>query len=193
MKKIELIALVAGAASGISSYYVTYYIAEYSSIELAFQFTGIIFGIFCIPFFWYYLRSVWRVLLWIVVSGLSFAGGSWSTVESLNVSSNTMLGFSAMHAVGGAVGVVILLTGFHFLVGVLSIRNIVVIFLNGIALPGLVVSIIGLENGLAMGPTFYDPYIIILMALWQASMLYWFVHLLRLGKDNLETSSQEPQ
>ncbi|MFT5037428.1 MAG: hypothetical protein ACI9VM_001010 [Candidatus Azotimanducaceae bacterium] len=189
MKKIEVQALVVGAISGVPAYYV--YDADLV------QFPGLVFGIFCIPFFWYYVRTMWRVFLWVGVSGLSFIVAVLTAAKVSLWILTVLLSESVWvpvvgYAAGGFVGAIILLLGFRFLVGVFPRKYEFIILLNGTALPALLGIIFGSSGGF-LSEYVTDPLTLVLMVLWQASMLYWFVYLLQLGKDDLKTLSQEPQ
>ncbi|MFT5037427.1 MAG: hypothetical protein ACI9VM_001009 [Candidatus Azotimanducaceae bacterium] len=190
MKKIEAWALFVGAISGVLAYFL--------GTSGPSPFSGVVFGIFCIPFFWYYFRSVWKVCWWVYVSGFSFVLAAWSSIFvfalfSVSDDYRDAHPFESMIdpvglamaglAVGGAVGATILLIGFRFLSGTVATQYILIIIFSGMALPILLVLISELGSDV-IGPALTDEFLrFILMVLWQASMLYWFVRLLRIHSE----------
>jgi hypothetical protein len=141
---------------------------------------GIIFGIFVAPFLWLYSRSIWRVLVFVVGSSISFVAAFWAGFFSELILFRDIwtLGLVGGYTVGGIVGVLVLIAVYRMLFGKMSAQWILAIIAFGAIVPMLSVLFFGVYYGEA-GETLKAIGQLVVMSLWQGFMLFAFAHLLR--------------
>ncbi len=181
--KIDILALVAGLVSGPIAYY---------SIESGFFdlpgfgsliFPGLVFGLFCIPFILRYLNSYSKVLLWVVVSIISYFAAYWIGFFSGIIGSGDLLRNVISYTVGGFVGSFILVIGYYFITKHKSTQYFIKIILVGAILPGILLLFFGVNLSEIIGAFPKDPYQIVMMTLWQGFMMITFIRLFRMAHE----------
>ncbi len=177
--KIDILALIAGLISGPVAYFsVESGILSFLNMGVLI-FPGLIFGLFSIPFIKHYVDSYSKILLWVILSTISYFAAYWIGFFSTIIHVGDLIKEIIAYTVGGFVGSLILIFGYYLITKYKSYKYFIKILVVGALLPCVLLLFFGIEFRGLIGPSPKEPYTLVMMTLWQGFMLFTFVHLFR--------------